>query len=232
MGPNLCLKVSMMFSSSVRSVVVCSLLVCAGCAAPASTKSEPSEAVESTLGEQASAEAEVAPEEEAVEPTGLALGSLFDYAPEQPGDSMQALGNYDPANVPGSSGDDMPRSPDMNEQNRAGASRQPRMVPGRPRVEGELDRELVREVVRVSRREIITCYETELEDHPELHGLLHVKFVIGADGAVVGAEIGENSLENDELGACVAAQVSGWVFPAVQSGGNTVVDYPFNFSTY
>jgi len=93
---------------------------------------------------------------------------------------------------------------------------------------GVLDKEAIRTVVRAHIGEVRECYDAGLQRDPELAGKLVVGFEIAADGAVKRSEISESSLADAQVGACVAAAVRSWTFPAPQ-GGAVEVAYPFAF---
>lgn len=108
---------------------------------------------------------------------------------------------------------------------------QPKIVPGRPNVQGSLDREIIRRVVRQHRREIQYCYESELQKNRNLAGRITVRFTISATGSVVSAVVSETSMNNANVERCMAERIRRWVFPEPKGGGIVIVNYPFNFST-
>ena len=98
-----------------------------------------------------------------------------------------------------------------------------------PTVMGSLDEESVRQVIHRNRNQVRYCYERELVRTPGLRGKLAVKFVIGADGSVQSAVIGDSDLGSTAVEGCVTAKVRTWVFPKAKGGGIVVVTYPFVF---
>ncbi len=94
---------------------------------------------------------------------------------------------------------------------------------------GVLDKEAIRTVVRAHIGEIRECYNAGLERNPELGGKIVVGFEIAADGAVKRSEITESTVADAQVGACVAAAVKSWKFPAPQ-GGSVEVAYPFELA--
>lgn len=93
---------------------------------------------------------------------------------------------------------------------------------------GVLDKEAIRKVVRAHIVEVRDCYNEGLKKDPELAGRIVVGFEIAASGAVGRSEISESTLADAQVGACVAAAVKSWTFPAPQ-GGSVEVAYPFLF---
>lgn len=94
-------------------------------------------------------------------------------------------------------------------------------------VEGELDRDEIREVVRTHIDEISACYNAALVRDPTLEGKVILTFVIGAKGAVREAEVASSTVDDPTVGPCMVAAVKGWTFPAPRGGGNVSVTYPF-----
>ncbi|MFW5968051.1 MAG: TonB family protein, partial [Persicimonas sp.] len=106
----------------------------------------------------------------------------------------------------------------------------PQVVPQKPAVEGSLDKEIIRRVVRQHRREIAACYERELQKDKSLSGRVKVKFVISANGSVMSASVSESSLDNSTVEQCITGKIRQWGFPDPEGNGIVEVNYPFNFS--
>ena len=109
--------------------------------------------------------------------------------------------------------------------------KQPQVVPRRPGVQGALDKEIIRKVVRQHRREIKYCYERQLQKNPELSGQVVVNFTISPSGDVVNAIVKKSTLNNAAVERCMQGKIRHWVFPQPKGGGLVKVDYPFNFAT-
>lgn len=110
-------------------------------------------------------------------------------------------------------------------------ARVPKIVPGRPQVQGSLDKEIIRRVVRQHRREIKYCYESELQKNKNLKGRVVVRFTISATGSVVSAVVKESNLDNASVERCMTGKIRRWVFPEPKGGGIVIVNYPFNLSS-
>jgi TonB family protein len=95
--------------------------------------------------------------------------------------------------------------------------------------EGSLDRELVRKVIQDNKSQVRACFESLLNQYPELNGKVQTQFTIGADGRVLEAKVAQSSTGSRELDACVASRVRLWQFPKPKGGGIVVVSYPFIF---
>lgn len=109
----------------------------------------------------------------------------------------------------------------------------PEVIPGKPELIGNLDREIIRRVVREHRRELKFCYEQQLQKNKALGGELMMKFTIASDGGVIAAlaDSGASTLKNAAVSSCVSGKIRRWVFP--RSPGNdgiVIVRYPFRFS--
>jgi len=96
---------------------------------------------------------------------------------------------------------------------------------------GALDMDIVRRVIAEHRREIVACYETELQKVPDLQGRIDVEFVIGPDGAVGGTKLKASTMKNDAVHACVQRRVKQWRFPEPKGGGTVRVSYPWIFTS-
>jgi len=94
---------------------------------------------------------------------------------------------------------------------------------------GSLDKELVRRVIHDNRSQIRTCYESLLNQFPNLGGKVAVQFTIGADGRVVASRVAQSSAGNNQLEQCVSSRVRLWQFPKPKGGGVVAVSYPFIF---
>ena len=99
-----------------------------------------------------------------------------------------------------------------------------------PSVEGPLDPSVVSKEVRVRIGAVKACYERALKRNPNLGGKLELQFTISAVGKVTGAEIGTDTLHDDEVGQCITSIVRSWRFPAPDGGGEVHFSYPFVFT--
>jgi len=97
------------------------------------------------------------------------------------------------------------------------------------RVEGGLDREVIRRVILSHRAQIRYCYEKGLSAKPDLAGKVVSEFVIGADGRVTTARTASRTLEESEVPSCIESKIRTWTFPPPKGGGVVVVTYPFLF---
>ena len=98
-------------------------------------------------------------------------------------------------------------------------------------MQGSLDREIIRRVVRQHRGEIKFCYEGELQKNKGLEGRVTVRFTISATGSVVSAVVKESTLNNAAVERCMTDKIRRWIFPEPKGGGIVMVNYPFNLSS-
>lgn len=98
---------------------------------------------------------------------------------------------------------------------------------GTEKVRGELDRDVIRAVVRGHIGEVRECYDAVLARLPDARGKVVVDFTIAASGAVKQSKVASSDM-TPQLGECVAQKVLAWKFPA-PSGGEVAVSYPFAF---
>lgn len=103
-----------------------------------------------------------------------------------------------------------------------GSERQP--MGQHAQVDGGLDKEAVRAVVRARIDDIRVCYNAELIEDDSVAGRVVVDFTIAAVGSVRDVEIGESTMPA-RFDACVAAAVGTWQFPNAELA--TAVSYPF-----
>jgi TonB family protein len=111
----------------------------------------------------------------------------------------------------------------------AGQSIKPRpadTIPGRAIVEGNLDQDIVRRVVRRHINEVKFCYDKQLQGNPTLGGRWVVGFTIDATGTVKDSKIVSSTVSNPEIDRCLSIAVRRWQFPRPE-GGEVTVSYPF-----
>ncbi|MBL0216854.1 MAG: cell envelope integrity protein TolA [Myxococcales bacterium] len=95
---------------------------------------------------------------------------------------------------------------------------------GMPNAQGDLDKALIRSVVKSSRSKITACYATALETNPTLAGTVQVQFFIKPDGTVATASA---SGLDPVVASCVASVIKALAFPKPKGGGGVQVNYPF-----
>ena len=105
----------------------------------------------------------------------------------------------------------------------------PKVVPGRPKVTGALDKKTISRVIRRHRNEIKYCYEKELKNNKNLEGKIVIQFTIDGTGTVRVASTRESTLNNKQVEACINAKIKHWMFPAPKGGGIVNVNFPFVF---
>lgn len=96
-------------------------------------------------------------------------------------------------------------------------------------VEGDLDRDLIRRVVRAHIGDVRDCYNAGLVKNAELAGKIAVRFTITAEGKATGASVAESSLADAAVEGCISGAVGRWIFPRPGEGEVAVV-YPFELS--
>jgi TonB family protein len=99
-------------------------------------------------------------------------------------------------------------------------------------INGALDKDVIRRVVRSHINEVRHCYNAGLTRDPNLSGRVQVQFQIGATGRVSAAVPTANgtTLGDKAVERCVAQAVRRWKFPRASNGGTSMVSYPFVFS--
>lgn len=102
---------------------------------------------------------------------------------------------------------------------------------GSPIIQGSLDKEIIRRVIKQHIAQIRYCYEKELTRSPGLFGKVATQFTISANGNVQSADVAQSTLNNAEVERCITSKIRTWVFPKPKGGGVVIVKYPFMFKT-
>lgn len=92
---------------------------------------------------------------------------------------------------------------------------------------GPLEKDMIRRFVRGHLNEIRHCYNEGLSRNPQLEGRVTVQFTITGTGTVAAAVVQENGTNDSKVASCIAGAIKRWKFPRAQSGGTTMVTYPF-----
>jgi TonB family protein len=94
-------------------------------------------------------------------------------------------------------------------------------------VQGALDKDIIRRVIRYHQNEIKFCYDQELQKNQNLAGTVAVAFTISGDGNVIVASVVE-SVGDATVDNCIAEVIRRCTFPKPQGGGIVnVTRYPF-----
>jgi TonB family protein len=97
-------------------------------------------------------------------------------------------------------------------------------------VDGQLDLDIVRRIVRAHINEIRHCYNQGLQHDPDLRGGVRIDFVIAPNGDVQGAKVVKNDLADAHVGECIVKAIKRWRFPKSADGKPVRVSYPFQFA--
>jgi TonB family protein len=99
-----------------------------------------------------------------------------------------------------------------------------RVFVGTATINGRVDKQPVRRVVKRHLYELKACYrDVGLAANRKLKGEVRVKFVISSSGHVGSVEFVESTLNHKPMEACVKKAFKGWVFPGPDEGSATVV---------
>ncbi|PRQ05384.1 AgmX/PglI C-terminal domain-containing protein [Enhygromyxa salina] len=109
-------------------------------------------------------------------------------------------------------------------------TRVPRVRQAKAEVQGALDRDIIRRIVRAHINEVRSCYNAGLTKNPNLEGRVAVNFVITGTGKVGSSVVQESTIKDTSVANCIAKAVKRWQFPKPRGGGNVIVTYPFNLS--
>jgi hypothetical protein len=96
-------------------------------------------------------------------------------------------------------------------------------------VVGEMDKDVIRRIVRAHIHEIRDCYNKGLAQDPTLAGKIAIEFTIGPSGKVEEAKaVDVTGFADPEVPKCIAEAIETWTFPEPRGGGRVTVSYPFN----
>jgi hypothetical protein len=98
---------------------------------------------------------------------------------------------------------------------------------GIAQIQGGLDKDLIRRVVRAHINEVRYCYNKGLTQDPNLKGRVAVQFQINGVGKVPTAVVSESDLKDASVANCIVQSVRRWSFPKPEGGGTVIVTYPF-----
>lgn len=120
------------------------------------------------------------------------------------------------------------------DSNTTSFTRRKRRVPianiGRAKVDGDIDRDLIRRIVRSHINEVRSCYNAGLTRNPNLSGRVMIQFSIVGSGKVGRAVVQQNTTKDKSVANCIAQAVKRWKFPRTGNGGTALVSYPFKLS--
>ncbi|MCX4240670.1 AgmX/PglI C-terminal domain-containing protein [Paraliomyxa miuraensis] len=94
-------------------------------------------------------------------------------------------------------------------------------------VEGALDKDIIRRIVRAHINEIRYCYNEGLQRNEDLAGRVAIQFTVGKEGKVTSSHVSEDSLDDEAVSSCMAEAVGRWMFPRPADGEDVVITYPF-----
>jgi len=84
---------------------------------------------------------------------------------------------------------------------------------------GSLSDTDIRKVITDKVGDIEKCYDEVLDYYDDFAGQITVEFVIGVQGKVIAAHLGESTLEHYTAETCIVDAVRGWKFPAPMGDG-------------
>ena len=106
-------------------------------------------------------------------------------------------------------------------------TRVPTVRQARAEVQGALDRDIIRRIVRAHINEVRYCYNQALARDPNARGRVAIQFRIDGKGKVPSAVVQETTMRDAGVGNCMAQAARRWTFPKPEGGGDVIVTYPF-----
>ncbi|HEY7372910.1 MAG TPA: AgmX/PglI C-terminal domain-containing protein [Polyangia bacterium] len=94
----------------------------------------------------------------------------------------------------------------------------------------DLDKEIVRRIIRRHINEVKVCYDKELAAHPYLGGTITVAFLIPPSGIVSQTHVSQSTMGYPAIEDCVGRTMCGWEFPHPLDGRSVVINYPYKLS--
>lgn len=94
-------------------------------------------------------------------------------------------------------------------------------------VQGLMDKDIVRRIVRAHINEVRYCYNAVLARSRRAKGRVTVQFTIGSAGKVTSCALQQSTLNDNEGSTCIVDAVRRWTFPKPEGGGVVIVTYPF-----
>ena len=110
-------------------------------------------------------------------------------------------------------------------------TRVPTVRQAKAEVQGSLDKDIIRRIVRAHINEIRYCYNQVLARDPSDKGRVAIQFTISGTGKVPSAVVQESTMRSPQIGNCMAQAVRRWTFPRPTNGGSVIVTYPFVFES-
>lgn len=95
---------------------------------------------------------------------------------------------------------------------------------------GSMDKEMIRRIIQSHLDEVRFCYEKKLVKNATLQGRVMIQFTIGHAGTVAAAIVQNSTIDDADVGSCIASATHGWRFPQT-CGGIVIVSYPFVLRT-
>ena len=108
--------------------------------------------------------------------------------------------------------------------------RVPRVRQAKATITGNLDRDIIRRIVRMHINEVRHCYNQGLLKDENLEGGASIEFVIEGTGKVSSASVSKTTLADENVGVCIAKATKRWKFPKPSDGAAVTVVYPFVLS--
>lgn len=153
------------------------------------------------------------------------LSASNGYVPGGTGSELVSLGAIGPIGT-GTGTDGLAYRGTIRHEDRK--PKRPQTIVQEPEAPGNVDKDVIRRIVRAHINEIRHCYNAGLTRDPNLSGRVKVQFTILSSGKVAGAIIEQNSTNDSEVGHCITKAIKRWKFSGVVRGGAAaLVSYPF-----
>jgi hypothetical protein len=103
----------------------------------------------------------------------------------------------------------------------------PQLITRQLRVNGSLEKGIIRRFIQRHTREVLDCYKDQLSRIPELEGSVSVLFIIANSGEVVASRVESSTVNNRWVEDCIVVTVRNWKFPKSSDGGESMVSQTF-----
>jgi hypothetical protein len=98
------------------------------------------------------------------------------------------------------------------------------------KIEGGLDRDIIRRIARAHINEVRSCYNAGLSKNRKLAGRVTINFVIAGTGKVPVATPIDRTLSDSTVENCIAKAIKRWTFPKPRGGDKVIVDFAFDLA--
>lgn len=106
----------------------------------------------------------------------------------------------------------------------------PAVRQAKARVQGDLDRDIIRRIQRAHINEVRHCYNQGLVRNPNLKGRVRIAYTITPHGKVGESKVESSTLRDASVSSCIQRATRRWRFPKPRGGGIVRVTMPWELT--